>query len=149
MKTIYSLIIISITVTVLGQTQPVEHASVPSGTNLLQVTPSFITELAEEMRQKNPALQAARARTNAAAAGLSAIRSWEDPMARLGGVAAREAFRASDGDVIYGVDQKLPLFGKPKLARRVARADLGAETAHEVYQFQLLKKELAKTAFRA
>jgi len=148
MKTIYSLIIISISATVLGQTQTVEHASIPSGTNVLQLSPPLLTELAEEMRQKNPALQAARARTNAAAAGLSAIRSWEDPMARLGGVAAREAFRASDGDVIYGVDQKLPLFGKPKLARRVAQADLAAETVQETYQFQILKRELAKAAFR-
>ena len=148
MKTIYSLIIISISATVLGQTQPVEHAFVPSGTNLLQLAPSFINDLADEMRQKNPALQAARARTNAASAGLSAIRSWEDPTARVGGVVAREEFRASDGDLVYGVDQKLPLFGKPKLARRVAQADLAAETAHEVYQFQLLKRELAKAAFR-
>jgi cobalt-zinc-cadmium efflux system outer membrane protein len=140
---------ISISASVFAQTQSAEHASVHSGTNVLQVTPALLSDLADEMREKHPALLAARARTNAAAAGLSAIRSWEDPMARVGGVAARESFRASDGDIIYGVDQKLPLFGKPRLARQVARADLATETAQEIYQFQLLKKELAKTAFRA
>src|SRR2546422_346762 len=121
MKTISSLVMISISASVLAQTQSAEHPSVHSGTNILQLTPSLINELADEMRQKNPALLAVRARTNAAAASLSAIRSWEDPTARLGGVIAREEFRASDGDLVYGVDQKLPLFGKPKLARRVAQ----------------------------
>src|SRR6267378_2067377 len=148
MKTINSLIIISISATVLAQTQPAEHPSIHSGTNILQLTPSLINDLADEMRQRNPALLAVRARTNAAAAGVSAIRSWEAPTARVGGVVAREEFRASDGDLVYGVDQKLPLFGKPKLVRRVAQADLAAETAQEVYQFQLLKRELAKAAFR-
>jgi len=148
MKTINSLIIISISATVLAQTQPAEHPSIHSGTNILQLTPSLINDLADEMRQRNPALLAVRARTNAAAAGVSAIRSWEDPTARVGGVVARGEFRASDGDLVYGVDQKLPLFGKPKLVRRVAQADLAAETAQEVYQFQLLKRELAKAAFR-
>lgn len=151
MKTICSLIMILISGVgvVLARAQPTEHEHIPSGTNVLQLTPSLLNELAEEMRQKSPALLAARARTNAAGAGLGAIRSWEDPMARIGGVAAREEFRASDGDLIYGVDEKLPLFGKPKLARRVAQADLATETAQEVYQFQMLKRELAKAAFRA
>src|SRR2546421_1798089 len=149
MKRISSLIIISISANVLAQAQPAGQASVRSETNILQLTPALLNDFADEMRAKHPALLAARARTNAAAAGLSAIRSWEDPMARVGGVAARETLRASDGDIIYGVDQKLPLFGKPKLVRRVAQADLSAETAQEIYQFQLLKKELAKAAFRA
>ena len=148
MKIFNTLIIVLISATVLAQTTP-DELHVPAGTNVLHLTPALLNELADEMREKHPALLAARARTNAAAAGLNAIRSWEDPMARVGGVAAREEFRASDGDVIYGVDQKLPLFGKPKLARRVAQADLAAETAQGIYQFQLLKKELAKTAFRA
>src|SRR5205085_4437374 len=123
MKRISSLIIISISANVLAQAQPAGQASVRSETNILQLTPALLNDFADEMRAKHPALLAARARTDAAAAGLSAIRSWEDPMARVGGVAARETFRASDGDIIYGVDQKLPLFGKPRLARRVARAE--------------------------
>jgi cobalt-zinc-cadmium efflux system outer membrane protein len=149
MKRISSLIIISISAAAFAQAQTGEHAPVRCGTNVLQITPALLNDLADEMREKHPALLAARARTNAAAAGLSAIRSWEDPMARVGGVAARETMRASDGDIIYGVDQKLPVFGKPRLARRVAQADLAAETAQEIYQFQLLKKDLAKAAFRA
>jgi outer membrane protein TolC len=117
-------------------------------TNGVEVTPAFLRDLSEEMRIKSPALLAGNARSNAAVQSLNAIRTWDDPVARLGGVAAREGFRASDGDVVYGVDQKLPLFGKPKLARRLAAADVEAENAQTIYQFQTLKKELAKAAFR-
>ena len=124
-------------------------AEASSATNRLVVTPEILGRLAEEMRAAHPALQAARARTNAAAAGVSAVRTWEDPTIRFGGVAAREEFRASDGDVIYGAEQKLPLFGKPRAARNVALAELGVEVANEDSQFQILRRELAKAAFRA
>jgi outer membrane protein TolC len=101
------------------------------------------------MRTNHPALRAASSRTNAAAASVAAVRTWEDPMISLGGMAADTAMRADEGDVIYGAEQKLPLWGKPALARRVARAELAVETANAEYRFQILKSELAKTAFRA
>jgi outer membrane protein TolC len=148
MKIMHTLILISISAAALAQTPVPEHPLLHSGTNVLLITPALINDLAEEMRSNNPALQAARARTNAATASIGTVRTWEDPTARLGGIAARESRSASDGDILYGVDQKLPLFGKPKLARRVAQADLAAETASEVYQFQTSKRELAKAAFR-
>jgi len=69
-------------------------------------------------------------------------------MARLGGMAAREEMRADEGDLIYGVEQKLPLFGKAKLARSVARAEVSTEMANADYQFQVLRRELAKAVFR-
>jgi outer membrane protein TolC len=116
-------------------------------TNLL-LTPAYVNQLAEEMRTNRPALLAASARTNAAAAGVAAVRTWEDPMLRLGGMAADQEMRAEDGDIIYGAEQKLPLWGKPSLAKRVARAEFAVETANAGYQFQILKSELAKTVFR-
>jgi len=63
---------------------------------------------------------------------VNAVRSWEDPMLRVGGMAAERAKRADDGDVFYGAEQKLPLFGKPALARRVARAEFVVESANAV-----------------
>jgi outer membrane protein TolC len=117
-------------------------------TNVIRLTPAYINELAEEMRGKSPALQAAWARTNAAAANVGTVRTWDDPMAHLGGMAARDDMRESEGDLMYGVEQKLPLFGKPDLARRVARAELSTETANAEYQFQVLRRELAKAMFR-
>ncbi len=117
-------------------------------TNAVVVTPEFVNQLAEEMREQNPALQAARARTNAAAASVAAVRTWEDPMFRVGGMAAEKIMRAEDGDILYGAEQKLPLWGKPALARRVARAELGVESANADYQFQILRSDFAKAMFR-
>src|ERR1043166_2208860 len=145
MKTFACAIIISLTATAL--TAPdVSHSHIE--TNALLLTPAFITQLSEEMETNNPALLVSVARTNAAGASARAVRTWEDPTARLGGMGAREELRASDGDIIYGIEQKLPLFGKPQAARRVAIAGLATETASRQYQFQALRRELAKATFR-
>jgi cobalt-zinc-cadmium efflux system outer membrane protein len=148
MKTLACLIIISIAAVGLAQT-PADEPHVHDGdTNALQITPEFISLLVKEMETNNPAFLATLARTNAAAASVRSVRTWEDPTARLGGMGAREELRASDGDVIYGVEQKLPLFGKPQAARRLAAAGLGTEIASSDYQFQMLRRELAKATFR-
>jgi len=139
------LILVLFSAAGVGQGTPTETAP---DTNVVSVTPAFIARLAEEMRTNHPALQAAGARTNAAAANAAAVRVWDDPMVRVGGMAAREDFRASDGDLIYGVEQKLPLFGKPQRARAVARAELATEQANADYQFQLLRRDLAKSLFK-
>lgn len=128
-----------------GEPEP-HHAS---ATDVIQITPAFINELAEEMRTNHPALQAAGARAQAAEANAAAVRSWEDPMLRLGGVGARREFRASDGDLIYGVEQKLPLFGKPQLARKLAQSEFATEQANTNYQFQILRREFAKALFKS
>src|ERR1041385_8504271 len=111
------------------------------------LTPEYLGALTEEMRTNHPALSAARERTNAAAANLAAVRTWSDPTIRAGGMGAREEMRADEGDILYGVEQKLPLFGKPALARNVARAELATDAANADYQFQIQRSELAKAAF--
>jgi len=128
-------------------------AQVASSTNspaedTVTATPEYVNQLAEQMRTNHPAIKAAWARTNAAAANAASIRTWEDPMVDLGGMAAEESMRAEDGDIIYGVEQKLPLFGKPKAERQMARAELATEMASAEYRTQLLRSELAKAVFR-
>jgi hypothetical protein len=118
-------------------------------TNAIRVTPQYVNALADQMRSNHPALRAAWARTNAAAAGAAAVRTWEDPMFELGGLAAERSMREEDGDIIYGIGQKLPLWGKPKAERRMARAELCTEMANADYQAQLLRRNLAKAAFAA
>lgn len=119
-----------------------------SGTNTVLLTPALITQLAEELRTNNPALLASLARAQAAEAGVAAVRTWDDPMLRAGAMAADKPMRADDGDLIYGVEQKLPLFGKPALARRQARAELLVEQANADFQFQTLRSELAQAVFQ-
>ena len=117
-------------------------------TNAVVLTPELVNQFAEEMRTNHPALAAADARTNAAAASFAAVRTWEDPTLKFGVMAAEEMLRMDDGDLGYGVEQKLPLWGKPALARRVARAELEVEIADGEMRFQELRSRLAKALFR-
>jgi outer membrane protein, heavy metal efflux system len=112
------------------------------------VTPAYVNQLAEELRTNHPALRAARARIQAADAGVRSVRVWEDPQLRLGAMIADRGMRAEDGDLLYGVEQKLPLFGKPQLARRVAEAELTKEQANGEYEFQQQRRTLAQALFR-
>ena len=91
-------------------------------TNRVVLSAEYISLLAQQLRTNHPGVAAADARTFAAAQNLRSVRTWEDPTVKLGGVAAREEMRADEGDIIYGIEQKLPLFGKPKLARAVGVA---------------------------
>src|SRR6185436_474002 len=56
---------------------------------------------------------------------------------------------SEEGDLVYGFDQKLPLFGKAQAARRVAEAEAGSEVARLAYQFQILRRDLTKALFKA
>lgn len=120
-----------------------------SATNALVLTPALIRGWTEELRTNHPALLSARAQVTAAAASVAAVRTWEDPTIKLGGVAAREDFRASDGDIFYGVEQKLPLFGKPRLARQIAAAGLAVETNNADFLFQNVRREFSQALFKA
>lgn len=142
------LIVITILTALAGALGEPARAVSTNATTVI-VTPEYLSQLADEMRTNHPALRAAAAMTNAAAAAVAAVRTWEDPRVMAGFMAAREDFRASDGDIIYGVEQKLPLFGKPGLERNVARAELAVESANLEFQFQARRVELAKAAFRA
>ena len=53
----------------------------------------------------------------------AAVRSWDDPMVRFGGMAPREMMRADAGDLIYGVEQRLPSFGKAALRHHMVLAE--------------------------
>ena len=116
----------------------------------MPLTPVFINQFAEELRTNNPALAAVAARTNAAARAVAAVRTWDDPMIRAGYSFAddQRMMRADDGDLIYGVEQKLPLWGKPQAMRRMAQAEFNVEVAGGDLKFQTMRGELAKVLFR-
>src|SRR6185503_21127203 len=58
----------------------------PRSTNVVRITSAFVTALAEEMRTNHPALHALRWRADAATENVRSIRTWDDPMARVGGM---------------------------------------------------------------
>jgi len=121
------------------------------GTNVVPITPAFVNQLVEELRTNHPALSAAASRVRAASSTTNAVRLWDDPVLSFGGVTAsqRGPTLSGEGDLVYGLEQKLPLFGKPRAARRVAEAEAESESARLGYQFQLLRRDLMKALFKA
>lgn len=151
MKTIIVSLILG-TVVAFGETHGSGGTGVPpvsSGTGV-PLTPAFINQLADELYTNSPALAAAFARTNAAARAVTAVRTWEDPMVRGGYMFAdnQNMMRMDEGDLFYGVEQKLPLWGKPAAMRRMAQAELGVAAADADLRFQRLRFELARALFR-
>lgn len=111
----------------------------------ISLTPAVLERLAEEMRTNNPALRAAGARVDAAEASLAGVRTWEDPMVVLGGQFADTAMRADEGDLLYGVEQRLPLFGKPGQRRALAREEAEVERLSGGSRFEGLRRELVQS----
>jgi outer membrane protein TolC len=128
---------------------PVLCADPPPPRDATVVTAEFIAALAGEMRTNNFALRAAASRADAARENTASVRAWEDPMVMVGGLVADQEMSAEDGNIAYGVQQKLPLFGKARRAREMARSELGVELADADAQFQVFRSQLAKALFRA
>ncbi|HEY1171755.1 MAG TPA: TolC family protein [Verrucomicrobiae bacterium] len=116
-------------------------------TNTIPLTSTYITTLAEQMRTNHPALQAAGKRIESTQANAASVRSWSDPTFTAGGMAASKSMRADDGDFFYGVEQKLPVFGKEKQERKAASASIAVGELEQEAAFQVLRRDLAKTLF--
>lgn len=131
----------------LGLSASTIHAA---ETNAVRLTPAYLNVLAEEMRTNHPALRAAESRAHAAVLNTNAVRTWDDPMFKFGGVTAssRGPNLGEEGDLVYALEQKLPLFGKAGASRRVASAEAETEAARATYQFQILRRDLAKAVFK-
>jgi multidrug efflux system outer membrane protein len=119
------------------------------GAGRVVLTPQLINELAEEARTNNAALWAARSRIRAAEENARSIPLWRDPEIMVGAMGAERMMRMEDGDLMYGVEQMLPVFGKEKAARNVALAEIPVEEADLEYQFQTLRKTIAEELFKA
>lgn len=120
-----------------------------SETNRVVLTPQLINTFAEEARSNNAALWAARSRVTAAKENARSIPQWRDPEVMLGGMAAETMMRMEDGDIMYGLEQMLPVFGKENAAQAAARAEVPVEEADLEYQFQTLRKNIAEALFRS
>src|SRR6266581_1739012 len=115
-------------------------------TNTVLISTALINRLVAEVRTNNPSLKAADSRVRSAALNAEAVRTWEDPMAMLGGsVYSSRGFDPSeDGNLAYGVEQKLPLWGRPKLTRRVAEAETSMRESEVNYRLQQLRADITK-----
>jgi outer membrane protein TolC len=116
----------------------------PNDGDAIHLTPTVMNRFAEELLTNAPSLLAADARSAAARANTEAVRTWADPEVSIGKMFAEDAMRRNEGDLLYGVSQKLPLFGQPQAARSAAEAASRAAEARSSYQFQLLRLELVQ-----
>ena len=117
-------------------------------TNAVVISSLLIDALSEEARTNHPVLRAGDARADAATWNAAAVRAWEDPVAKLGVMGADRAKRADDGDLLYGVEQKLPLFGKPQAARAVAQAEAQTQRHEAAFRALQLRRDLVKQLLR-
>jgi outer membrane protein TolC len=110
------------------------------------ITGDYVNSLVAEARTNNPSLKAAVSRARSATLNAEAVRTWEDPMAMFGGTtfSPRGFDPAQEGDLAYGVEQKLPLWGRPKLTRRVAQAEVSMRQADVNYHVQQLRRDITK-----
>ena len=115
-----------------------------AATNALAITPALIGRLLAEARTNHPALLAQDARTVAAGWNAAAVRTWDDPVFKLGGSISspRGSKPSEEGDLIYGLEQKLPLFGKAGRARRVAAAETAMQEAETEFRVRQLRRDL-------
>ncbi|MBI3877957.1 MAG: TolC family protein, partial [Verrucomicrobia bacterium] len=119
-------------------------------TNAVIVNAAFINTLVEEIRTNHPALRAARSRADVALFTADAVRKWDDPMFTVGGsvFTPRGFDAAQQGDLAYGIEQKLPLWRKPELAKNAAVAEAAMKDRETDAQFQVLRRDLTKTLLR-
>lgn len=121
---------------------------VEAQTNRVVVTPKYLSEIAEEARTNYPGMRAADARLRAADKGVRAVRTWDDPEVMVGGMIGKGVMREEEGDLLYGVEQKLPITGKPQAERRMVAAERDVEEASREMRFQTLRKEIVQSVLR-
>src|SRR5438128_8409073 len=144
MKTFETILLVSAG---LFNVQAAEDTNPVNVTNVVVITTDYINLLVAEARTNNPSLKAADSRVRSAALNAEAVRTWEDPMAMFGGsvYSSRGFDPSAEGNLAYGVEQKLPLWGRPKLTRRVAQAEASMRDAEVNYRARQLRSEITTT----
>ena len=128
----------------------IEAASVADSTNAISVSSTVLTALFDEARTNNLGLRAAEARVTASRLGAETVRNWEEPRFTLGGVLSgpRRGRIDEDGDLIYSVDQKLPLWNRPRLSRDILVAETQTQATEAAFRETQLRRDLTKALLR-
>jgi outer membrane protein TolC len=115
-------------------------------TNTVVITTGLINRLVAEARTNNPSLKAADSRVRSATLNAEAVRTWKDPMATFGGsiYSSLGMDPAQEGNLIYGIEQKLPLWGQPKLNRQIAEAGTARQQAEAGLRLEEVRRDIMK-----
>lgn len=115
------------------------------------LSPPTISRWVEVMRTNLPALAAAGERFRAATFNAQGVRRFEDPKALFGGAVYSPSGMSpsQEGNLIYGIEQPLPILGKETAARQKAQAQAGVEAARVDLIFQESRRDLTAALFAA
>lgn len=114
------------------------------------VTSDLVRRLSERMRDRHPELRGLGHSATAERLNAEGTRRWANPDAMLGGALYRYANMAREnGDIYYGVEQRLPLMGKESAARALASSNAIAAGARLEARFAELRRDLAISLFNA
>jgi outer membrane protein TolC len=146
MKTLIAILFASSALSALA-----DDALSAGGTNSVAITTDFINRLVAEARTNNPSLQAADSRVQSAELNAEAVRTWDDPTFMFAGnVFSPQGFSPSaNGDLVYGLQEKLPLWGRPRLNREVASAKMLAREAEVDFRLQQVRRDIIKALVSA
>ena len=103
------------------------------------ISSELVGRLASEMETTHPALRGLGRMADSERLNAASTRAWADPEVQVSGALYRESFMAAEqGDVAYGVTQRLPLLGKERAARNLANtAAEAAQTRRQARRVEL------------
>ncbi len=114
------------------------------------VTADVVRRLSERLRERHPEVRALGHTATAERLNADGSRRWADPDVMLGGALYRYADMAREnGDLYYGVEQRLPILGKERAARALAASNAVASGARLEARFAELRRDLAVSLFDA
>ncbi len=124
-------------------------AASASDTNAISLSSAVISALFAEARTNQLGFRVADARVVASFAAVETGRTWDDPRATVGGlVGPARRMPSQDGDLIYGVEQNLPLWDRPRLNRDIRLGEAQVQTSETALREAQVRRDLAKTLLR-
>ena len=110
------------------------------------VDSALIQRLESELRSRHPALRSLSQLAEAERLNAQATRTWADPSLQLGGAVYRSPFMSPEyGDLVYGVQQRLPLLGKERASRSFAHTVADAASTRIETRLDELRRDLIKS----
>jgi outer membrane protein TolC len=126
-----------------------EAASIAGDKSAISLSPTVLTALFDEARTNNFGLRVAESRVTTSQLAVETVRAWEDPRATLGGlIGPARRMPSQDGDLIYGVEQTLPLWDRPRLNRDILVAGTQMQASEAAWRESQLRRDLARALLR-